>query len=68
MAKIIISVPDTFTEELTADYLEYVGKQIELGFTSGHVGVDHWWDMHDEDSDTVRLANDVINAVTQRLS
>lgn len=44
--RIIVTLPDYKDEgddSRDADYIRYVAEQVEEGYNSGHVDVDHHW-------------------------
>lgn len=43
MKQIIITVPDDMEPDRIVEYVQQVADQIDEGYLSGHVGVDHHW-------------------------
>lgn len=41
--QIVITIPDDFDATKASVFVEQVAYQLEEGYTSGHVGVDHHW-------------------------
>lgn len=45
---IVIAIPDEGDPEDFADFVKYVGSQLDEGFTSGHVNSEQYWSIEDD--------------------